>query len=123
MSTTGGDGRLGPLERDVMRVLWAAAEPLTVRAVLEHLNHVRQPPLAYTTVMTVMARLAEKEILRRHRVGRAYVYEPAVPDEAAIAVRELVRDYGETAVAHFVDEARADPKIRRRLERLLRERR
>ncbi|MGH9013994.1 MAG: BlaI/MecI/CopY family transcriptional regulator [Acidimicrobiia bacterium] len=121
--TTTGDGLLGPLERDVMRVLWATAEPLTVRAVLERLNRVRRPPLAYTTVMTVMARLAEKEVLRRHRVGRGYVYEPAVPDEAAIAVRDVVRDYGETAVAHFVDEARADPKIRRRLERLLRERR
>jgi predicted transcriptional regulator len=72
--------------------------------------------------MTVMGRLAEKEILQRHKVGRGYAYEPAVPDEAAIAVRELMRDYGASAIAHFVDEARADPKIRRRLERILRDR-
>jgi len=120
MPATGG-GYLGPLEAEVMRLLGAAKEPLTVRAVLERLNRGRRPPLAYTTVMTVMARLAEKEILRRHRAGRGYAYEAAVPDEAAIAVRDLVRDYGDAAVAQFVDEARADPRLRRRLERLMRE--
>jgi predicted transcriptional regulator len=120
VATTGG-GYLGPLEAEVMRVLWAAKEPLTVRAVLERLNRGRRPPLAYTTVMTVMARLAEKEVLRRERAGRGYAYEAAVPDEAAIAVRDLVRDYGDAAVAQFVDEARADPRLRRRLERLMRE--
>jgi predicted transcriptional regulator len=118
MTVTSG-GYLGPLETEVMEVLWAAREPLTVRAVLEQLNRRRRPPLAYTTVMTVMARLAEKEILRRERVGRGYAYEAAVPDEAAIAVRELVRDYGEAAVAQFVDEARTDPKLLRRLRRLV----
>jgi predicted transcriptional regulator len=120
---TSGGGYLGPLETEVMEVLWAAKEPLAVRAVLERLNRGRRPPLAYTTVMTVMARLAEKDILRRHRAGRGYEYEAAVSDEAAIAVRELMRDYGDAAVAQFVDEARANPRLRRRLERLLREKR
>src|SRR6266480_6866104 len=120
MPTTSG-GYLGPLEAEVMGLLWAAKEPLKVRAVLERLNRGRRPPLAYTTVMTVMARLAEKEILRRHRAGRGYAYEAAVPDEAAIAVHDLVRDFGDAAVAQFVDEARADPRLRRRLERLMRE--
>jgi len=114
-------GVLGPLEAEVMRVLWAAEEPLPVRGVLEILSRRRKPALAYTTVMTVLSRLAEKRILRRTRAGRGYVYEPAVPDEAAIAVRELVRDYGDAAVAHLVDEARGDPELRRRLERLLAE--
>lgn len=91
-----------------------------MRAVLDRLNDGRTPALAYTTVMTVMARLAEKEILRRRMNGRGYVYEAAVPDAAAIAVRNLVRDFGDAAVAGFVDEARADPKLRARLERLLR---
>jgi predicted transcriptional regulator len=114
---------LGPLEAEVMRVLWAHGEPLSVRAVLSELNEGRKPPLAYTTVMTVMARLAEKEILRRRLNGRGYAYEAAVPDAAAIAVRNLVRDFGDAAVAGFVDEARSDPKLRARLERLLRDQR
>lgn len=114
---------LGPLEAEVMRVAWDAKEPLSVRAVLGRINEDRRPPLAYTTVMTVMARLAEKGILRRTMNGRGYVYEPALSDAAAIAVRNLVRDFGDAAVAGFVDEARADPKLRARLERLLREKR
>lgn len=113
---------LGPLEAEVMRAAWAASEPLSVRAVLGLLNEGRTQPLAYTTVMTVMARLAEKAILHQAISGRGYVYEAAVPDAASIAVRNLVRDFGDAAVAGFVDEARADPKLRARLERLLRDR-
>jgi predicted transcriptional regulator len=112
---------LGPLEADVMQVLWAERGPLDVRTVLEQLNAQRPTALAYTTVMTVMARLAEKGILRRQMIGRGYVYEAAVADAAAIAVRNLMRDFGDAAVAQFVDEARADPALRRRLERLLRD--
>jgi predicted transcriptional regulator len=112
---------LGPLEAEVMQVMWAADGRMSVRAVLDRLNDGRDSPLAYTTVMTVMARLAEKDILRRQLDGRGYVYESAVADAAAIAVRSVVRDFGEAAVAQFVDEARADPKLRRRLERLLRD--
>jgi predicted transcriptional regulator len=110
---------LGPLEHEVMRALWAAKEPLTVRSVLEGLNSDRRTPLAYTTVMTVLSRLSAKEIVRRQRAGRGYLYEAALPNEAAIAVRETMRDFGDAAVAHFVDEARADPRLRRRLQRLL----
>ena len=114
---------LGPLEAEVMQVMWSSGERWTVRAMLDRLNEGRRPPLAYTTVMTVMARLADKEILRRELNGRGYVYEAAVPDAASIAVRSVLRDFGDAAIAGFVDEARTDPKLRRRLEQLLRDER
>lgn len=114
---------LGSLEAEVMRAMWAQPGRRDVRSVLGLLNEGRQSPLAYTTVMTVMARLAEKGILRRELNGRGYVYEAAVPDAAAIAVRTVMRDFGEAAMAQFVDEARSDPKLRKRLERLLRDER
>ena len=110
---------LGPLEAEIMQAMWRAKAPMTVRDVLGRLNDGRSTPLAYTTVMTVMARLAEKDVLRRELNGRGYRYAPAVPDEASIAVRTVVRDFGEAAIAQFVDEARADPKMLRRLRRLL----
>jgi len=103
-----------------MDVMWSAREPQSVRAVLEELNRGRRPPLAYTTVMTVMARLAEKDILRRKKDGRGYVYEAAVTDTAGIAVRDVIRDFGDSAIASFVEQARADPKLAKRLERLMR---
>ncbi len=112
---------LGPLEAEVMQGLWKAGEPLTVRQLLERLNDARSQPLAYTTVMTVMNRLAEKGALRRDRRGRGYAYEPTADDAAGIAVQNVMRDYGDAALAQFVDQARADPKVLRRLERLLEE--
>jgi len=110
---------LGALETAVMGVLWSGDEPLSVRRVLDALNANRTTPLAYTTVMTVLVRLAEKGVLRREQEGRGFVYAPALGDEAAIAVRVVVRDYGEAALAHFVEQAKADPKLYRRLRRLM----
>jgi predicted transcriptional regulator len=102
-----------------MDVLWAAPGPMGVRDVLDQLNADRRQQLAYTTVMTVMSRLADKDILQRTKHGRGFVYEPLVTDTAGIAVRDVIRDYGESAVAHFVEEAQSDPKLLRRLERLM----
>jgi len=109
----------GPLESDVMDAVWRAARPVAVREVVDDLNESRPEPLAYTTVMTVMSRLAEKDALSRRKVGRGYVYEASAPDAAGIAVKDVLRAYGDVAVAHFVDEARADPSLRRRLQRML----
>lgn len=109
----------GPLESEVMDAIWRAGEPVDVRDVMEGLNERRGEPLAYTTVMTVMSRLAEKEVLSRRKAGRAYLYEANAPDAAGIAVNEVLRAHGDVAVAHFLDQARSDPALLRRLRRLL----
>jgi predicted transcriptional regulator len=113
------DKVLGPLEAEVMRGIWAAGGPATVRDVLGPVNRKRREPLAYTTVMTVMSRLVDKGILRRRKEGRGYLYEPTAEDAAGIAVRGVMRDFGDAALAHFVEQAREDPAALRRLERLL----
>lgn len=107
------------MEAELMELVWKLSRPVTVREVHDRLNAARGQALAYTTVMTVMARLAEKGVLGRRREGRGYVYEAAVADSAAIAVRNVVRDFGDAAMAHFVEEVRADPKSLARLRRLL----
>ncbi len=110
---------LGALEAETMDVLWSSDAALSVREVLDSLNTDRTSQLAYTTAMTVLARLVDKGALQREQVGRRYVYTPAVADEAAIAVRSVVRDYGDAALAHFVEQAKADPQLYRRLRRLM----
>jgi predicted transcriptional regulator len=107
------------LESEIMRLVWAASRGVTVREVADRLNKGRRPKLAYTTVMTVMSRLAEKGALTRVREGRGYRYEPVAADAAGLAVRGVMREYGDAALAHFVEEARADPKALKRLQRLL----
>ena len=74
--------RLGDLERVVMEHLWEAAgvgdtlfEGATVREV--HLRFEGEREIAYTTVMTVLDRLAKKDLVTRERDGRAWRYSPA----------------------------------------------
>jgi predicted transcriptional regulator len=71
----GGLGRsileLAPLELDCMNALWPLEEA-TVRQVQEALSARR--PRAYTTIMTILDRLAQKGIVARRKVGKAYVY-------------------------------------------------
>jgi predicted transcriptional regulator len=104
-----------------MDAVWATSDPVSVREVLNVLNQRRSEPLAYTTVMTVMSRLAAKGALSRQGERRSYVYEATATDVAGIAVRDVIRTHGDAAVAHFVDEARADPGVLRRLRALLAE--
>jgi predicted transcriptional regulator len=104
-----------------MEAVWRADRAVPVREIVEALNAGRSEPLAYTTVMTVMNRLADKQALARSPAGRSYVYEATAPDPAGIAVKNVIRAYGDEAVAHFVDQARGDPELRRRMEQMLRE--
>lgn len=114
-------GGLAPLESEVMDAVWQAGAPVSVRQVVDALNARRSAPLAYTTVMTVMNRLVAKNALGRHGERRSYVYEATATDVAGIAVRDVIRTHGYAAVAHFVDEARTDPGVLRRLRALLAE--
>lgn len=97
---------LGPLEQDVMDVVWAQGDT-TVRAVHAELAASRQ--IAYTTVMTTMARLANKGLLRRDTAGLAHRYSPAVDREryGRSTVRNvlswLLDRYPEPAAAYLAE--------------------
>ena len=62
-----------------MEIVWARGEA-SLRDV--HLRLESQRDLAYTTVMTVMSRLAEKGLLRKRKNGAAFLYLPALSREA-----------------------------------------
>lgn len=119
MAESGGGSALGPLEAEVMAVLWQAQEPVSVREVAERLNGGRAAALAYTTVMTVLSRLAGKGILVREQQGRGFVYTPAVADTAEIAVRGVLAEFGDAALARFVERVELDPTLRARLRKLM----
>jgi predicted transcriptional regulator len=102
-----------------MRVLWHSGRPMPVREVAEAINAGRGSPLAYTTVLTVLSRLARKNILARSRSGRGYAYTPVAADRAEIAVRGVLAEFGDAALARFVDRVELDPGLRARLRRLM----
>jgi BlaI family penicillinase repressor len=79
-----------PLELECLSVLWRLGES-SVRTVQEALAASR--PLAYTTVMTMLERLARKQLVSRRKTGRHFVY-------AALVERDVVRRH---AVSNLVD--------------------
>ncbi|MGH7319544.1 MAG: BlaI/MecI/CopY family transcriptional regulator [Candidatus Rokuibacteriota bacterium] len=118
---------LGALESDVMEVVWARGE-VSVRDVQRRLEAKR--PIAYTTVMTTLARLARKGLLSRRKVEGAYWYAPAVSrEQLASAVAESVIDgllegFGPAAVSRLLDRVeREDPQRIDALARLIEKRR
>ena len=95
----------GDLEAVVMDHLWSANGPLTVRDVLERID--RDPPLAYTTVMTVMDNLHRKGAVTRERDGRAFLYWPTKgrAEHTAELMYELLSGSGDASVTllRFLD--------------------
>lgn len=71
---------LAPLELDCMNTLWPMGEG-TVRQIRDQLASRR--PRAYTTIMTIMDRLACKGVVERRKFGRAYIYRPNLSAEEA----------------------------------------
>src|SRR5438445_3919553 len=61
---------LGELEAEVMEHVWERGES-SVRAAMEALNARAAEPRAYTTYMTVLARLHAKGMLERRREGKS----------------------------------------------------
>ncbi|MBJ8338521.1 BlaI/MecI/CopY family transcriptional regulator [Antrihabitans sp. YC3-6] len=75
--------QLGDLEKLVMDYLWSVNTPTTVRQVHEAISLHRS--LAYTTVMTVMNRLARKDLLTQHRDSRAHRFSPTQAQSELVA--------------------------------------
>jgi predicted transcriptional regulator len=106
---------LGPLEADVLRVLWSQGES-SVRDVLAQLDR----PLAYTTVMTTLDRLFKKGLLDRYKAERSFRYLPSRRSQSDLsdgAARELL-------ISHLLDTVcEYDETLLDELERNIAERR
>jgi predicted transcriptional regulator len=100
MAPTDSFHLFGPLEREIMAILWRD-EQATVRDVWRQILATRS--LAYTTVMTGMVRLAEKGLLTQERQGAinhhpGYRYRPALTRGALmqLAVEDMWNELGAT---------------------------
>jgi len=98
-----------------MNTLWPLGEA-TVRQIQQAL--MPSCPRAYTTIMTIMDRLARKAVVTRRKVGRAYLYRPNLTAEEARAhaVTQVVEGFfegsAEALAAHLAGDV-AMPARRR----------
>ena len=94
-------------ELEIMKIVWER-DSTTVRDVYEVLLERRK--VAYTTVMTMMKILEQKQYLKKNQADRAYVYRPAQPKRQVIG--DMVRDFvnrvfngsAEPLLVHLVEE-------------------
>lgn len=105
---------LGDLEQCIMEAVWRvqAASGRDVFSVCA-----KQRRVAYTTIMTVMNRLVEKDLLERKGSGKHYTYRARLSQEAyekqtsGRIIQGLIRNFGNLAIAQFVDTLdETDPK-------------
>jgi predicted transcriptional regulator len=120
---------LGKLERAVMECAWQRGT-VSVRDVHDEFAG----RVAYTTLMTTLDRLYKKNLLARHKDGRAFIYAPRVSPaefERGIAVDVLDALLGrsdeqavEPVLACIVDAvSERDRELLDELERLVKEKR
>src|SRR5689334_17518097 len=101
-----------PLELLCLKALWSLEEG-NVKDVQAALAGTRT--LAYTTVMTLLERLARKGTIVRRKAGRAFLYAPLVSRDAMrrLAVRELLDTYfdgSEEELRDFLQEPPTAPE-------------
>ncbi|MBZ5611012.1 MAG: BlaI/MecI/CopY family transcriptional regulator [Acidobacteriia bacterium] len=82
------------LELECLKVLWRLGQG-NVKDVRRELIASRN--LAYTTVMTVLDRLARKGCVVRRKVGRSFLYSPVLNRDSLcrLAIRDLVDSFFE----------------------------
>jgi predicted transcriptional regulator len=90
---------LGDLQKQVMETVWELGEA-TVTQVRDKLD--RDPPPAYTTVLSVMQKLEKAGWLKHRSEGRSYVYLPT----------RSRGDAGSNTLRTFIDRVfRGDPVL------------
>ena len=96
-----------PLEMECLKALWELGEA-NVHQVSEYLAPSR--PLAYTTVMTLLERLAKRGRAGRRKQGRGFLYKPEVTREAMqrLAVQTLATSLFEGSVEALMNHLRSE---------------
>jgi BlaI family penicillinase repressor len=114
--------RISEAEWEVMKICWAKS-PVTSQEVVDALSagRKRHPK----TVKTLLNRLVKKRALGFRKEGRAYLYEPLVPEADCVTAESksfLDRVFGgslKPMLAHFVANRRLSPGEIAELKKML----
>lgn len=97
-----------PLELMCLKALWTLGQG-NVNDIRNVTN--RNKPLAYTTVMTLLDRLARKGVASRRKVGRAFVYTARISEDSIrkLALQQFVTNYFDGSAEQLIDFLRQAP--------------
>jgi len=116
--------RMSEAEKQIMEIIWQAGRPVTTAEILQRLpegNTWKQ-----NTVITFLARLMEKGIIKATRVGKANHYEPCLTEQEYLKfeTRQFIKEVHKGSVLGLIntlcdsgDLTKEDiEKLRKRLE-------
>jgi BlaI family transcriptional regulator, penicillinase repressor len=116
--------RLSNLEMRIMEALWTGGER-SIREIQESFPAKKRP--AYSTVLTMVRRLEAKKALKHvKKIGTAFIYEAAIPRDAARRrlIDEFLSVFGGEAqpiMTHLIDAGKFTLDDVREAEKYLRE--
>lgn len=84
---------LGPLEAAIIEIVWASELPMTVKSVWKRIRTSYLDTIAYTTVMTTMARMERKGFFTHRKSGFAFMY----------SARETREEFEERQIAAILE--------------------
>lgn len=77
--------RLPDAELEVMQAVWFFEAPVLRKNIEEYLKDIH--PMAQTTLLTLLTRLAEKEFIRIEKIGRSSCYYPVITEQEYLAAQ------------------------------------
>lgn len=115
----------GPLEAKIMNILWSSSE-LSIKDVQQRLE--KEKKMSFNTVMTVMNRLVEKDVLTKRSEGKGSLYCPVLTKEEFLEAQSkeltngLIDEFGQIVVSHMIDSIEeADENLIAKLEQKIKE--
>jgi predicted transcriptional regulator len=110
----------GPLEAKIMDILWKGSEK-SIKEVQQQLE--KEKATNFNTVMTVMNRLVEKNILEKRTEGRTSLFKPVktkdefIEEQSKKLTDNLLDEFGGLVVNHMLDSLKeVDQTLLDRLE-------
>ncbi|HEX3700425.1 MAG TPA: BlaI/MecI/CopY family transcriptional regulator [Phenylobacterium sp.] len=126
-SRSGPAAVLGPLEGEIMEVVWATGGTVSVPDVHRRLTEAGRA-ISYSAVKAVLNNLAGKGRLAKTREGKATFFAAAATREefeaqvVSTVVRSLKRNFGPAVIAQLVDELAVDQATLSEFERVIAQR-
>jgi predicted transcriptional regulator len=123
-SRTGAAAVLGPLEGEIMEVIWKTGGAVAVPDVHRAMTAGKRE-LSYSAVKAVLNNLADKGRLTKTRQGKVTYFAAATTREefdaqvVATVVGSLKRNFGTPVIAQLVNELAVDEATLREFERVI----
>lgn len=94
--------RMSDSEKQIMEFIWATGRPITTREIIANLPE--DKTWKQSTVITFLARLMEKGILKAIRISKANYYEPCITEQEYrnFETKQFIADVHKGSVLGFI---------------------